>query len=164
MFVLAWAVSAVRGVIIDLDRSMPRDPILAGPTLSRPVISSVVLLLGCVAFGVAVAVGRPPAVTAPSIGAAMPITGLAVPRGNVLKPLQLPHTYVNVDLAAMPDRLANEAAPWTLRSVVVIRGAPGVASVEGPAVISWTENGIAYRLASPTRSTDELIQIADDLR
>lgn len=64
----------------------------------------------------------------------------------------------------MPDRLANEAAPRTLRGVVVIRGTPGAASVEGPAVISWTENGIAYWLASPTRSTAELIQIADDLK
>jgi hypothetical protein len=88
----------------------------------------------------------------------------AVPRGIVLAPLQLPQRYVNVELAAMPDRLANEAASWTLRSVVVIRGTPGVASVEGPAVILWTENGIAYWLTSSTRSTAELIQIAGELR
>jgi hypothetical protein len=156
----------VRGVIVDLDRSMPRVPAPADrPTLSRPAISSVLLLLGCVVFAGVVIVGRPAAVVAPN--AAQPdlsLSGAAVPRGVVLRPLQLPRTYVNVDLAAMPDRLANEAAPWTLRSVVVIRGVPGVASVEGPAVISWTENGIAYWLASPTRSTTELIQIANDLK
>ena len=136
----------------------------ARPTLSRPAIWSALLFLGCVAFAVAVMAGRPAGVVAPNSEAAIPIAGGAVPRGQVLTPLQLPRSYVNVDLAAMPDRLANEAAPWTLRSVVVIRGAPGVASVEGPAVISWTENGIAYWLASPTRTTTELIQIANDLR
>lgn len=151
-------------MIVDLDRSMPRDPGLADrPTIWRAALSSAALVLGCVAFALAVWIGRPvgvPAATTPEVDTA----SLAVPRGVVLAPLQLPGTYVNVDLSAMPDRLANEAAPWTLRSVVVIRGAPGVASVEGPAVISWTENGIAYWLASPTRSTSELIQIANDLR
>ena len=161
---LAWAPSAVRGVIVDLDRSMPRDPGLAGPVLSRAAISSVLLLMGCVAFAVIVLIGRPAAVVVPSQGTDLAIAGAVVPRGAVLKPLQLPGTYANVDLAAMPDRLANEAAPWTLRSVVVIRGTPGVASVEGPAMISWTENGIAYSMASSTRSTIELIQIANDLR
>jgi hypothetical protein len=164
---LAWALSAVRGVIVDLDRSMPRDPGLARPVFSRAAISSVLWLMGCVAFAVIVLIGRPTAVIAPSQasqGTDPAIAGAFVPRGAVLKPLQLPGTYANVDLAAMPDRLANEAAPWTLRGVVVIRGAPGVASVEGPAMISWTENGIAYSMASSTRSTIELIQIANDLR
>ena len=121
-------------------------------------------MLGCVVFAVVVLIGRPASVIAPTQAPDLSITGTAVPRGAILKPLQLPRAYLNVDLAAMPDRLANEAAPWTLRSVVVIRGTPGVASVEGPAVISWTENGIAYWLASPTRSTTELIRIADDLK
>ena len=61
--------------------------------------------------------------------------------------------FANVDLAAMPDRLANEAAPSSLRAVITVRGVPGVASADGPAVIVWTEQGIAYRLASPTRTT-----------
>jgi hypothetical protein len=155
----------MRGVIVDLDRSAAREPGLADrPTLSRPAISSAFLLLGCVAFAVVVLIGRPVEVSVLNNGPRLPTAGEFVPRGAVLKPLQLPGAYANVDLAAMPDRLANEAAPWTLRSVVVIRGTPGVASVEGPAVISWTENGIAYSLASPTRSTTELIQIANDLK
>ena len=49
-------------------------------------------------------------------------------------------------------------------AVVTVRGVPGVASVEGPAVVAWTERGIAYWLQSPTRSTEELIAIADELR
>jgi len=152
-------------VIVDLDRSVPGDPGLADrPTLSPAAISSALLLLGCLAFAAAVLVGRPAGVAASSGGQDVPLAGVAVPRGTVLAPLQLPRAYTNVDLAAMPDRLANEAAPSTLRSVVVIRGTPGVASVEGPAVISWTEKGIAYWLASPTRTTAELIRIADDLR
>jgi hypothetical protein len=64
----------------------------------------------------------------------------------------------------MPDRLANEAAPAAWQRVITVRGTAGVASVSGPAVIAWTEAGIAYWLTSPTRSTDELIQIANDLR
>ena len=156
----------MRSVIVDLDRSMPRVRTPADrPTLSRPAISSALLLLGCVVFAVVVIVGRPAAVVAQNAAPpGLSLSGAAVPRAVVLKPLQLPRTYVNVDLAAMPDRLANEAAPWTLRGGVVIRGVPGVASVEGPAVISWTENGIAYSMASPTRSTAELIQIANDLK
>jgi hypothetical protein len=87
-----------------------------------------------------------------------------VPRGTILHPLQLPQRIVGVDLAAVPDWLANEAAPSTWRRVVTVRGIPGVASVEGPAVVAWTERGIAYWLQSPTRSTEELIALADELR
>lgn len=87
-----------------------------------------------------------------------------VPRGMVLRPLALPESIDDIELAFMPDRLANEAAPWTLRAVVTVRGLAGVASVEGPAVISWTESGIAYQLASATRTTGELVAIADGLR
>jgi hypothetical protein len=125
---------------------------------------AIALLFGMTtAFAIAVWLGRPAATPLAQSGGDGP-TLATVPRGVVLSPLKLPRSYVNVDLSAMPDRLANEAAPWTLRSVVVIRGTPGVASVEGPAVISWTENGIAYSLASSTRTTVELIQIANDLR
>ena len=92
------------------------------------------------------------------------VSSVAVPRGAVLHPLRLPQGYINVDLGAMPDRLANEAAPWSLRGVITVRGRPGIGSVEGPAVITWTENGIAYWLASPTGTTDDLIQIANELR
>jgi hypothetical protein len=81
-----------------------------------------------------------------------------------MHPLVLPQRLTDVDLSAMPDRLANEAAPASWRRVVTVRGVPGVASVEGPAVVAWTEKGIAYWLASPTRSTEELITIADELR
>ena len=81
-----------------------------------------------------------------------------------MHPLVLPQRLGDVDLAAMPDRLANEAAPSSWRRVVTVRGVPGVAAVEGPAVVAWTEHGIAYWLASPTRSTEELIAIADELR
>ena len=129
----------------------------------------VALTLACVTFACAVWVARPAAVLSVA-GARAPVAELAgvsssvVPRGVVLHPLALPQRLDGVDLAAMPDRLANEAAPASWRRVVTVRGVPGVASVEGPAVIAWTEGGIAYWLASPTRSTDELIQIANELR
>lgn len=150
------------GVIIDLDRSKAREP-------SRPVdrLAIPVLALGCIAFALAVSVGGAGA-SSSSLrtvdGQDRLAAGALVPRGVALTPLQLSPQYANVDLFAMADRLANEAAPWTLRGVITVRGVPGVASIEGPAVILWTEGGIAYRLASPTRTTGELIQIANELR
>lgn len=155
----------MHGVIVDLDRS--RAVVRTRPA-DRLAICA--LILGCVVFGLVVWTARPtarpsaPAEAAVATGASAPTFAAAVPRGVVLRPLLLPSRYANVDLAAMPDRLANEAPLWTLRSVVIIRGTPGVASVEGPAVILWTENGIAYSLQSPTRTTVELIRIANDLR
>lgn len=126
-----------------------------------------VLVVAGVAFVSAVWMGRPTAVplAQPSRAAADADPSIMfVPRANGVRVLQLPAAYLGADLGAMPDRLANEAAPWTMRAVVTIRGVPGVASIEGPAMIAWTENGIAYVLASPTRTTAELIAIADTLQ
>jgi len=92
------------------------------------------------------------------------VAALSVPRGTVLHPLALPQKLDGVDLGAMPDRLANEAAPAAWQRVITVRGVPGVASITGPSVVAWTEAGIAYWLTSPTRTTDELIQIANELR
>jgi hypothetical protein len=130
-------------------------------------ITTIVLGLACVVFATMVWTRRPavPAPRAMSPAEDVSATAmLAVPRGVVMRPLVLPARIDDVDLSAMPDRLANEAAPSSWRRVVTVRGVPGVAAVEGPAVVAWTENGIAYRLASPTRSTEELIKIADELR
>jgi len=125
------------------------------------------LMVACGLFALAVWIA-PPAVTTPP-GSAQAVelaqvSSVYVPRGAVMHPLALPQRIADVDLAAMPDRLANEAAPSSWRRVVTVRGIPGVASVEGPAVVAWTERGIAYWLQSPTRSTEELIAIADELR
>ena len=154
----------MRGLIVELDRSVARQRKRPLDRLAIPVLA-----LGCVAFALAVWIARPAAV-APASGSAAPgadgtsTSSANVPRGVVMYPLVLPQRIDGVDLAAMPDRLANEAAPASWRRVVIVRGVPGVASVEGPAVVAWTENGIAYWLASPTRSTEDLIQIANDLR
>jgi hypothetical protein len=126
------------------------------------------LLLACGAFALAVWITRPAGLTvatplAPAADVGQ-ISSVFVPRGAIMHALVLPQRLTDVDLSAMPDRLANEAAPAAWRSVITVRGVAGVASVEGPAVIAWTENGIAYWLASATRSTDELIAIADELR
>jgi hypothetical protein len=151
----------VRGVIVDLDRPMRREP-------KRPLdaLAIIGLTSTTIAFAAAVWMGRPataPVASLPAIDSEPSISSASVARGVLLTPLVLT-PRPDVELAFMPDRLANEAAPSTLRSVVVIRGSPGVASVEGPAVISWTENGIAYWMASPTRSIDDLIDIANQLR
>jgi len=149
--------------IIDLDQGPSRRT-----PLKRDRGAIALLVFACSAFALAVWTARPAAIPAAQpvawTVADTTVSSVTVPRGAVLHPLQLPQGYINVDLGAMPDRLANEAAPWTLRSVITVRGTPGIGSVEGPATISWTENGIAYWLASPTRSTAELIQIANELR
>lgn len=80
------------------------------------------------------------------------------------RPLALPANMDNVDLFLVPERITNENLIWTLRSVVRIRGGVGIASVEGPSIVTWTEKGFQYWMISPTRTTDELIKIADDLR
>ena len=148
-------------VIVDLDRRAQRER-----REPRDLFALGVLLLGCVGFAFLVLLTRPATIpsSAPSgIGASV-LADLPVARGVVLHPLQLPARFGSVDLAAMPDRLANEALPSSLRSVIAVRGVPGVASAEGPAVIAWTEKGIAYRLASPTLTTAELIAIAEQLQ
>jgi hypothetical protein len=125
------------------------------------------LLLACVLFAVAVWIAPPAstAASAPARSVELAQTSSAyVARGVVMHPLALPRRIADVDLSAMPDRLANEAAPSAWRRVITVRGIPGVASVESPAVVAWTELGIAYRLLSPTRSTEDLIAIADELR
>jgi hypothetical protein len=151
----------VAGVIVDLDRGAPRERSGSGDLFALGG-----LFFGCLAFAFLVLLMRPSTilVSAPAVFGTARSADLPVPRGVVLQPLLLPARFGNVDLAAMPDRLANEAAPSSLRAVITVRGVPGVASADGPAVIAWTENGIAYRLASPTRTTDELIAIADQLQ
>ena len=149
------------GVIVDLDRRAQRER-------RRPQDGFALgaLVFGCVAFAFLVMLTRPSTIlVSPPSGISTALSNeLPVPRGVVLHPLQLPARFGNVDLAAMPDRLANEAPPSSLRSVIIVRGVPGVASADGPAVISWTEHGIAYRLVSPTRTTAELIAIAEQLQ
>lgn len=149
----------MRGAIVDLDRR-------GAPTQPRSAdrLAIAALIVGCLAFGLVVWVARPAAISAPVPAPDVLIPTGPVPRGAVMHPLVLPPTIANVDLAAMPDRLANEAAPSSWRRVITVRGIPGVASVDGPAVVAWTENGIAYWLQSPTRTTEELIVIADELR
>ncbi|MDQ2952729.1 MAG: hypothetical protein M3R54_10750 [Chloroflexota bacterium] len=153
--------TAVSGVIVDLDRRAQQER-----SGTQELFALGGLFFSCVAFACLVLLMRPSAilVSAPSgIGAALSAE-LPVPRGIVLQPLQLPARFGDIDLAAMPDRLANEAAPPSLRAIIIVRGVAGVASADGPAVIVWTERGIAYRLASPIRTTAELIAIAEQLQ
>ncbi len=148
-------------MIIDLDRRAQRER-----SGTRDLFALGGLFFGCVAFAFLVLLMRPSTilVSPPAgIGAALSAE-LPVARGVILKPLQLPARFGDVDLAAMPDRLANEAAPSSLRAVSTVRGVAGLASADGPAVIAWTEHGIAYRLASPIRTTAELIAIAEQLQ
>ena len=126
------------------------------------------LLLASGAFALAVWLAPPAAPLSRTVTPGVPlsagVSSASVARGALLHPLAFAQKMDGVDLGAMPDRLANEAAPAGWQRVVTVRGIPGVASVSGPAVIAWTEGGIAYWLTSPTKTIDELIQIASDLR
>jgi hypothetical protein len=147
--------------IVDLDKGQSRR----GHPIDRGL--PVVLVGACALFAVAVWISVPrsaPARSASLASSAPAAFAAIVPRGAILHPLTLPQKIDGVDLGAMPDRLANEAAPAAWQRVISVRGIAGVASVSGPAVIAWTEAGIAYWLTSPTKTIDELIQIASDLR
>lgn len=78
--------------------------------------------------------------------------------------LVLPPGVPDVELSVMPDRFVNEPPPASFRLLVIIRGIPGLASVEGPASVTWTEDGLSYRLASPVRTLAQLIDLASALR
>lgn len=84
--------------------------------------------------------------------------------GPLTRPLVLPGNLENVDLFLVPERITNENLIWTLRSVVRIRGGVGLASIEGPSIVTWTEKGFQYWMISSTRTTDDLIKIADAFR
>lgn len=92
-----------------------------------------------------------------------PTGALLLPRTH-LAPLALPTGWVDVELSAFPDWLANEPPAATLRAVVAIRGTMGIASVEGLTVVNWTEAGLSYRLESLSRTVPELVVLADQLR
>jgi hypothetical protein len=159
----------MRTAIVDLDTdtSVPRGA--SGrprrSTYDRGVIAGLAAASTLFAAAVWLAPPAAPSVAAPA--GALPdvnVSSATVPRGVVLHPLALPPDAKNVDLGILPERLANEAAPYQWRRVITVRGIPGVASAEGLALISWSEKGIVYWISSPSRTTEELIQIADDMR
>ena len=131
-------------------------------SVSGDRIAVTALVAASAAFALAVWVVRPSPVAPVAATLSTPDTS-AVQRGVILHALRLPPGVASVDLEWMPERLTNEASPSSLRDVITVRGVPGLASVEAPAVISWTEAGLVYWLISPTRSTIELIRLADDL-
>lgn len=165
--------------IVDLDKGPSRRP----PRGDRAVIAA---LGGAVAlFGLAMWLGAPDPAAGPNAARPSPTqSAVDAPATTVIqsratapfvgardagaiaagRPLALPAGSDNVDLFLVPERITNENLIWTMRSVVRIRGGVGLASVEGPAIVTWTEKGFQYWLVSPTRTTDELIKMADDLR
>lgn len=152
----------MRTAIVDLDRELGRP---ARSTHDRGIIAG--LAAASTLFAVAVSLARPAAQPAAVPAAPLPelnMSSATVPRGTVLHPLALPPDAKNVDLGILPERLANEAAPYQWRRVITVRGILGVASDEGIALISWSEKGIVYWISSPWRTTEELIKIADDMR
>ncbi len=147
------------GVIVDLDRSVA----VSRRRSDRYLIAA--LGLACVTFGLAVAL-RGPDASAPvpsGVDAAMmtPTERLALVTRDDAMPSGVLFFLPDVVLSAMPDRFLNEVGPAALREAVRVRGTLGIASVERPAVIMWTERGVTYWLTSATRTTDDLIRLAD---
>lgn len=81
--------------------------------------------------------------------------------------LALPSGVSDAVLFTFPDRLANEAAPAFLDTVVVVRGTRGLAygrTVRGDlTMLTWTERGTDYWLLSKNRDVADLVRIADTL-
>jgi hypothetical protein len=105
----------------------------------------------CLAVGGALLARDGPAATAPLVPA-----------------LVLPAGTTDVVLFTFPDRLANEAPPPFLTTVVDVRATQGLAYVPNHggdiAMVTWTEHGTAYWLLSKTRDVYDLVRIANTLR
>ena len=144
-------------VLIDLDRKERR----------AAVWQRIVLILIGTALAAAALLaqqrGSQPAPAPTPTPTAKATGALLAPRPQ-LSALSLPTSVTDVELSAFPDWLANEPPPASLRAVVAIRGTMGIASVEGPTVVNWTERGVSYRLESLNRSVPELVVLADSLR
>jgi hypothetical protein len=144
-------------VLIDLDRKERR----------AAVWQRIVLILIGTALAAAALLlqqrGNQQAPT-PSPTATPKATGALLAPRPQLSALSLPTGVTDVDLSAFPDWLANEPPPASLRAVVAIRGTMGIASVEGPTVVNWTEHGVSYRLESLERTVADLVVLADSLR
>ena len=96
----------------------------------------------------------------------------AIPRTDVFdrngSTLSLRIEAGDLVLYRFPDRLANEPLVPVNWMVVRVRSTQGLA-VEASrpgdtTVLTWTEDGTAYWLSSPSRGVSELISIADRLR
>lgn len=167
------AIGGLAGAILAFALAMwmtaphPAPPVAARPTASPSIVQGTATSGGPITTTALTVTGDPVSVLL-NPGTAVAVT--VIPPGGPIIGLQTTRTLVlppwanGVDLFQVPDRLTNENLIWTLRNVVHIRGGTGLSSVEGPAVITWTENGFQYWMVSPTRSTDELVDIANGLK
>jgi hypothetical protein len=163
--------------IVDLDKGTPRQA-RRGDRVLIAGLGSAILVFGVAIWLTAphpapVATAAPQSSAAAASAAPARIAPAAIPGAPLIgqrtldpaaRPLALPPGLESVDLFLVPERITNENLIWTMRSVVRIRGGVGLASIEGPAIVTWTEKGFQYWMVSPTRTTDELIKMADDLR
>jgi len=82
--------------------------------------------------------------------------------------LILPTGLTDVVLFTFPDRLANEAPPPFLTTVVHVRSTEGLAYVPvhggDISMLTWTEHGTAYWLLSKNRDIFDLVRLANSLR
>jgi hypothetical protein len=99
---------------------------------------------------------------ASSAAVASVATGTLV--GSTDPVLELPSGVLGVDLAAIPDRLLNDPPAARLRLAVSVRGTRGIASIDAPAEISWSEAGYWYWMRSSDLSISQLIDLAGALR
>jgi hypothetical protein len=145
-------------VLIDLDRKERRAAVW-----QRVVLILIGTALAAAALVAQQRSGSEPTPAPAPTATPRPTGALLAPRPQ-LSALALPSSVIDVELSAFPDWLANEPPPASLRAVVAIRGTMGIASAEGLTVVNWTENGVSYRLESPSRSVPELVVLADSLR
>lgn len=142
-------------VLIDLDRKERRAVIW-----QRIVLFCIGIALAAAAL-LAQRSGSEPA---PQLTSTPTPTGALIAPRTLVSALALPLGVTDVELSAFPDWLANESPPASLRAAVAIRGTTGIASVEGVAVVNWTEAGVSYHLVSTERSVAQLVTLASTLR
>jgi hypothetical protein len=100
-------------------------------------------------------------------GALIPRDGPAATAPRVPE-LTLPAGLTDVVLFTFPDRLANEAPPPFLTTIVHVRSTEGLAYVPvhggDISMLTWTEHGTAYWLLSKNRDVFDLARLANSLR
>jgi hypothetical protein len=77
--------------------------------------------------------------------------------------LALPTGTTGARLSAIPDSLLNDQPASRYRMRVVVRGRTGLASVDGPLAIAWSENGYWYELSTTRLGLRQLIDLAGAL-
>lgn len=77
--------------------------------------------------------------------------------------LALPAASGAARLSAIPDAMLNDPPAARYAVPVSVRGRAGIAALDAPVVLAWSEDGYWYELSSTDRTLLQLIELASAL-